>query len=127
MTLRIPLLATALMTLAFAAVAQTQTAPLSGIDVIVRKKPAGNAFVVGQTGRDGWASSRVQVQTGEYSVQAACPPRLACRAFRLASVSINGRRLDPDVRGEFAFPVGAGVSQVMLRASVLEQSIPAPR
>lgn len=126
MTLRIPALALGLILFAAPAMAQTTNKPIPGVDIIVEKNPGGGALVVGQSGRDGWLSSRVRVERGEYQVSAACPPRRQCPAFRLASVSIDGRALIPNARGEFFFPVGTSIGQVVLRASVLESSVSTP-
>ncbi|MBX9803705.1 MAG: hypothetical protein K2Y04_13225 [Caulobacteraceae bacterium] len=120
-------LALGLLLLTAPATAQTTSNPIPGVDIIVKKNPGGSTLVVGQSGRDGWVSSRVRVERGEYQVSAACPPRRQCPAFRLASVSIDGRALIPNARGEFIFPVGSSTGQVVLRASVLESPASAPR
>lgn len=109
------------------AMAQTAAHPVPGVNITVKKDPGGSALVVGQSGRDGWVSSRVRVERGEYQVSAACPPRRQCPAFRLASVSIDGRAVIPSARGEFIFLVGSSIGQVVLRASVLESYVSAPR
>lgn len=109
------------------AMAQDEQKPIPGVDIIVEKNPGGGALVVGQSGRDGWVSSRVRVERGEYQVRAACPQRRQCPAFRLASVSIDGRALIPNARGEFIFPVGSSIGQVVLRASVLGSPVSTPR
>ena len=131
MGLRLPALAAvaALGLILFTAPAMAQTAanPIPDVNIIVKKDPGGSALVVGQSGRDGWVSSRVRVERGEYQVSAACPPRRQCPAFRLASVSIDGRAVIPSARGEFIFSVGSRIAQVVLRASVLESSVSTPR
>lgn len=109
------------------AMAQTSNQPIPGINVVVKKQPTGNALVVGQSGRDGWFSGRIRVEGGEFEVSAACPPRRQCPAFRLASVSVDGRVITPNARGQFVFPVGSSIGQIMLRASVVGQPASTPR
>lgn len=124
----LPALAAGLVLTALPALAQTGSDPIPGVDIIVKKSPGGSALAVGRTGRDGWFAGAVRVEAGEYSVTAACPPRRTCPAFRLASVTVDGRPVSPDARGQHRFPVGAsgGVS-VTLRALVVEQSTATPR
>lgn len=113
--------AAALLLLTVPAMAQDRTNnPIPGINVVVQKHPGGSALVVGQTGRDGSFSGRIRVDRGEYQIRAACPPQRQCSAFRLASVSIDGRTIAPNARGQFVFPVGSGIGQIMLEARVLE-------
>ena len=109
------------------AMAQSINDPIPGVDIIVEKNPGGTALTVGQTGRDGWFGGRVRVEGGEYQVRAACPLRRRCPAFRLASVSVDGRVISPNARGQFVFPVGSSIGQVMLRASVVAQPVSTPR
>lgn len=122
MTVRVSVLAAAglsLSLLALPVTAQSINNPIPGIDIVVKKNPSGRALVVGQSGRDGHFSGSVRVENGEYQVSAACPARRRCPDFRLASVSVDGRRIEPDARGGFAFPVGASLGQVRLTATVI--------
>lgn len=109
------------------ALSQSQGGPIPDIDVLVERLPGGNAVVVGQTGRDGWVRGRVRVNGDEYEASAACPPRRTCPAFRLAFVSVDGRAIMPNARGQFVFPVGAGIGQIRLEASVLGQPTRTPQ
>lgn len=124
----LPALAAGLVVTACPALAQTTNNPIPGVDIIVQKDHGGGALTVGQTGRDGWFTGTVRVQSAEYSVRAACPPHRTCPAFRLASVTVDGRPVSPDAGGLHRFPVGAsgGVS-VTLRALVVGQSTATPR
>lgn len=109
--------------------AQAEVRPVAAGSVVVRKNPGNSVGASFTTDRDGRVSGPVRVEAGAYQVTVVCPPRVACR---LASVSLNGRALNPDARGRFAFPVAAGVRTVRLEARVVtgEPSIdrtPGPR
>ena len=123
----IPALALGLILLTAPAMAQTTADPIPGVDIIVQKDPGGSALVVGRSGRDGWFRGSVRVQAGEYRISAACPPRVMCRAFRLASVRVNGRQLSPNADGRFTW-VGSSIGQVRLEANtILQQPVSTPR
>lgn len=124
---RLPAIALGLLLLAGPVLAQSSNNPIPGIDVVVKKQPTGSALVVGQSGRDGWFRGPVRVEAGEYQVSAACPARRMCRAFRLAEVRIDGRRITPNARGEYVFPVGSSTGQVRLEANNILQEVSTTR
>lgn len=125
---RIPAAALSLLLLlAGPVLAQAINNPIPGVDIIVEKNPGGGALVVGQTGRDGWFRGPVRVETGEYQVTAACPPRRMCRAFRLTTVRVDGRTITPNARGEFVFPVGSSIGQVRLETNTILQEVSTTR
>ncbi len=129
MTVRVLALAVtglSLLLLAVPVTAQTSANPIFGIDIIVKKKPGGSTHVVGQTGRDGRFSGSVRVEDGLYEVRATCPQRRTCPEFRLSSVSVDGRRIEPDARGGFAFPAGASLGTVRLEALVVGFAVARP-
>jgi hypothetical protein len=84
----------ALATLAVPVTAQTSNNPIPGIDVVVKKKPAGSALVAATSGRDGRFSARVRFDPGaDYEISLPCGTRTACP--RLASLTVNGRSVQP--------------------------------
>lgn len=107
--------------------AQTIGTPIPGIDIIVKKNPGGVAVVVGQSGRDGRFSGSVRVESGSYQIEAACPARQTCRAYRLTEVLISGRALAPNAKGEFIFPVGTSTREVQVEVTTFSWGMTRPR
>lgn len=89
----------------------------AGISVMVQRLPSAAARTVGQSGRNGAFSGRIRIEAGDHRFTAVCPPRRVCSDLRLSGVTVDGRQIVPDARGEIVFSVRA-TADVEVRAQV---------